>query len=335
MFSWRIVLAVSAGRKREEMFDENRVAARTRGADHLRLFFPRKLSHTHASGPSSITSVASDTSLVVTASQLLPSLTSHHTLFTIHSDLLQRGWLDSKQGLPSRSPRYAIMYISQTPTCTYTPNSPLSQNCHQPYPCVGFGLTTINDGLRTEVSLCKHRHSLRHHGCIAVLTWGRVLAAMQLYQLRQESSSRLFRESVLLKRRSSFIFSFVTSEGSSNMVSEHAQHTFDMDTTNDTPNIDVPLTPPPTPSLSPRRPPVNRYPSAWRLSSLESILEYKAAIKQGKEASVTTSEINSSEYAASIMNDRRFRSTAAEVAFCFSMGLTQLLAVSIFTSTAS
>ncbi|KAH0410260.1 hypothetical protein KCU90_g20020, partial [Aureobasidium melanogenum] len=99
-----------------------------------------------------------------------------------------------------------------------------------------------------------------------------------------------------------------------------------MDTTNDTPNIDVPLTPPPTPSLSPRRPPVNRYPSAWRLSSLESILEYKAAIKQGKEASVTTSEINSSEYAASIMNDRRFRSTAAEVAFCFSMGLTQLLA---------
>ncbi|KAH0194278.1 MFS general substrate transporter, partial [Aureobasidium melanogenum] len=110
------------------------------------------------------------------------------------------------------------------------------------------------------------------------------------------------------------------------MISDNAQHMFDMDTTNDTPNIGVPLTPPSTPILSPRRPPVNRYPSAWRLSSLESILEYKAAIKQGKEASVTTSEINSSEYAASITNDRRFRSTAAEVAFCFSMGLTQLLA---------
>ncbi|KAG9843312.1 MFS general substrate transporter, partial [Aureobasidium melanogenum] len=110
------------------------------------------------------------------------------------------------------------------------------------------------------------------------------------------------------------------------MISDNTQHTFDMDATNDTPNIDVPLTPPPSPILSPRQPPVNRYPPAWRLSSLDSILEYKAAIKQEKEASVTTSEINSSEYAASVMNDRRFRSTAAEVAFCFSMGLTQLLA---------
>ncbi|KAG9680276.1 hypothetical protein KCU87_g179, partial [Aureobasidium melanogenum] len=83
-----------------------------RGADHLRLFFHAN-SRTPTHRPSSITSVASDTSLVVAASQLLPSLTSHHTLFTIYQVTLTccsvAGWTANKDCPVDRQ---------DTPSCT-------------------------------------------------------------------------------------------------------------------------------------------------------------------------------------------------------------------------
>lgn len=78
-------------------------------------------------------------------------------------------------------------------------------------------------------------------------------------------------------------------------------------------------------------------PPTWRLSSLsslESILEYKEGTDQEKRALATIItlqtclETSSSEEASTnVSTRRRFRCTAAEVAFCFSMALTQLLAV--------
>ncbi|KAH0238133.1 MFS general substrate transporter, partial [Aureobasidium melanogenum] len=137
--------------------------------------------------------------------------------------LHNRGWLDSKQGLPSRSPRYAIMYSSLTFICTCTPNSPWSQKqLPSALPMRSFW-SNYNQrrfaNLNPVLEACLSRH------------------AAVLLKLRQESSSRLFRESVLLKRRFSFRFSFLTFKEGSSMISDNAQHMFDMDTTNDTPNI--------------------------------------------------------------------------------------------------
>ncbi|KAI5265329.1 MFS general substrate transporter [Aureobasidium subglaciale] len=101
-----------------------------------------------------------------------------------------------------------------------------------------------------------------------------------------------------------------------------------MNAVQDSVNINMPETPPSSPNLSSRIALVSR-PPTWRLSSLESILEYKEAVGQEKKAvsSITSSEISPSEEAtAHVSQRRRFRSTAAEVAFCFSMALTQLLA---------
>lgn len=138
----------------------------------------------------STTSVASDTSLVVAASQLFPSSVSHYTLLRHvrddvikqysrskydtwlvqlpgHSNLSQSGWLTANKiehsVLPCRSPRCAIMYLSQHTSYATIPQIVFGpkNNCHQPYPCAGSGLTTIDDGLRIEASLCKRRHSLR------------------------------------------------------------------------------------------------------------------------------------------------------------------------------
>ncbi|KAI4716039.1 MFS general substrate transporter [Aureobasidium sp. EXF-10727] len=104
-------------------------------------------------------------------------------------------------------------------------------------------------------------------------------------------------------------------------------HPKDMDTTHDAPYVEIPLAPPSSPSLSPRQSSLPKFPLIWRVSSLESILEYKEALKQEKEAglSVTISEVGSS-YAASIKDHRGFRSLAAECAFVFSMALSQLIA---------
>ncbi|CAD0108868.1 unnamed protein product [Aureobasidium uvarum] len=101
----------------------------------------------------------------------------------------------------------------------------------------------------------------------------------------------------------------------------------DMDTTHNTPDIEIPLAPPSSPDLTPRQSLLAKSPSIWHLSSLESILEYKEALKQEKKAglSVTVSEVSSS-YAASIKDHRGFRSLAAECAFVFSMALSQLIA---------
>lgn len=104
-----------------------------------------------------------------------------------------------------------------------------------------------------------------------------------------------------------------------------------MDTTHSSSNTSIPETPPSSPNLSSRPLLVTR-PVTWRLSSLESILEYKEAADQEKKGaiSVTSSQITpSEEVAANVSHRRRFRSTAAEIAFCFSMALTQLLAVSL------
>jgi hypothetical protein len=103
-----------------------------------------------------------------------------------------------------------------------------------------------------------------------------------------------------------------------------------MDNTQDTSVIDIPLTPPSTPNPSPRSL-ITKSPPIWRLSSLESLLEYKEALKQEKETgtSITTSEVTPSEDASSNTNELRFRSTAAEWAFILSMALTQLVAVSL------
>ncbi|THX82377.1 MFS general substrate transporter [Aureobasidium pullulans] len=101
-----------------------------------------------------------------------------------------------------------------------------------------------------------------------------------------------------------------------------------MDTTHSSSNTSIPETPPSSPNLSSRPLLVTR-PVTWRLSSLESILEYKEAVDQEKKGaiSVTSSQITpSEEVAANVSHRRRFRSTAAEIAFCFSMALTQLLA---------
>ncbi|KAI5194274.1 MFS general substrate transporter [Aureobasidium subglaciale] len=101
-----------------------------------------------------------------------------------------------------------------------------------------------------------------------------------------------------------------------------------MKTIQDSVDINMPKTPPSSPNLSSRTVFISR-PPTWRLSSLESILEYKEAVEQEKKAasSITSSEISSSEEAtANVSQRRRFRSTAAEVTFCFSMALTQLLA---------
>lgn len=91
MFSWRIIIAPSAKEgtyqqhhvldvelfQKKEMFDEIKVAATIRGADALRLFFPRKLSHIHAASLllSSIMSAASDTPLVMALARFGPVTT--------------------------------------------------------------------------------------------------------------------------------------------------------------------------------------------------------------------------------------------------------------------
>lgn len=80
--------------QRKEMFDANRVAARARGADPLSAFsLPRKLTHTHAAfmRPSSIMSVASDTSLVVAANRLFARFEQPpHPLHSVRDDVIKQ-----------------------------------------------------------------------------------------------------------------------------------------------------------------------------------------------------------------------------------------------------
>jgi len=111
-----------------------------------------------------------------------------------------------------------------------------------------------------------------------------------------------------------------------------------MYTTDSSPVVDIPLTPPSSPSLSPRQSAIAKPPLIWRLSSLDSLLEYKEALKQEKETgtSVTTSEITTSDDASfNITKDQPFRSATAEWSFIASMALTQLIAVRTYTITLS
>jgi hypothetical protein len=103
----------------------------------------------------------------------------------------------------------------------------------------------------------------------------------------------------------------------------------DMDTTHNSTLVDIPLTPPSSPDLSPRQSVLLKPPPIWRLSSLQSLLEYNETLKQEKEAgtSITTSEVTQSEDASNITHEPRFRSSTAEWAFILSMALTQLIAV--------
>jgi hypothetical protein len=90
------------------------------------------------------------------------------------------------------------------------------------------------------------------------------------------------------------------------------------------PHIAMSETNPPSPDLHSTQSLIPK-PPIWRLSSLETLLEYKQALAA---VSSHTLEVEPDEAARDVSDGKRFRSTAAEVAFCFSMALTQLLAVS-------